>query len=88
MTGSHNLGPKASSKNDDNLVIIENAGPLASEYAVNIMSTYNQYKWRHNQITNKKSQCWKGLVDREDWQDHMRVGIRWKEVLFWMGEWN
>ena len=25
MTGSHNLGPKANGKNDDNLVIIENA---------------------------------------------------------------
>jgi phosphatidylserine/phosphatidylglycerophosphate/cardiolipin synthase-like enzyme len=31
MTGSHNLGPKASGTNDDNLVLIENAPGLASQ---------------------------------------------------------
>jgi len=36
ITGSHNLGPKASAENDDNLVIVENAPGLAAEYAVNV----------------------------------------------------
>jgi len=53
MTGSHNLGPKASGQNDDNLVIIENAPGLAAEYAVNIMGVYGHYKWRYNQSLNK-----------------------------------
>ena len=47
MTGSHNLGEKASRSNDDNLVIIENAGGLAREFAVYIMNVYDQYKWRY-----------------------------------------
>jgi phosphatidylserine/phosphatidylglycerophosphate/cardiolipin synthase-like enzyme len=46
MTGSHNMGPKASSQNDDNLVIVENAPELAAAYAVNIMGVYDNYRWR------------------------------------------
>jgi phosphatidylserine/phosphatidylglycerophosphate/cardiolipin synthase-like enzyme len=37
MTGLHNLEPKESQSNDDNLVIIENTPGLAQEYAVNIL---------------------------------------------------
>jgi len=48
MTGSHNLGPKASQQNDDNLVIIEGASGLAQEYAVNILGVYGHYKWLYN----------------------------------------
>ena len=54
ITGSHNLGPKASSKNDDNLVIVENAPGLAAEYAVNVLGIYDQYKWRYNMLKESK----------------------------------
>lgn len=47
MTGSHNLGFKASSKNDDNLIIIEGNGPLAAAYAVNIIAIFQSYRWNH-----------------------------------------
>lgn len=46
MTGSHNMGPKASSSNDDNLVIVEHDPVVAFQYAVNVMTVYNQYRWR------------------------------------------
>jgi phosphatidylserine/phosphatidylglycerophosphate/cardiolipin synthase-like enzyme len=82
ITGSHNLGPKASKENDDNMVIIENAAGLAHEYAVNIMSIYNQYKWRHSAQEEK----WDGLVDTDDWEKELRQGVQWNEVLFWFGE--
>jgi len=48
MTGSHNMGPKASKMNDDNLVIIRNAPGLAAEYAVNILGVYGNYKWLYS----------------------------------------
>ena len=41
MTGSHNMGPKASGVNDENLVIIEGNEALASQYATKIMEIYN-----------------------------------------------
>jgi phosphatidylserine/phosphatidylglycerophosphate/cardiolipin synthase-like enzyme len=45
MTGSHNFGFKASSKNDDNLMIAEGNAPLAAAYAVNIIAIYEAYRW-------------------------------------------
>ena len=55
MTGSHNMGPKASAENDDNLLIVENAPGLAQEYAVNIMGVFDHYKFRqaHHVATAK-----------------------------------
>ncbi len=45
MTGSHNLGFKASNANDDNLVIVEGDAPLAAAYAINIIAIYQTYRW-------------------------------------------
>jgi phosphatidylserine/phosphatidylglycerophosphate/cardiolipin synthase-like enzyme len=50
MTASHNMGPKASADNDENLVIIENNRKLAIEYAVHIKSLYDHYRWRFRLI--------------------------------------
>ncbi|HSS98044.1 MAG TPA: phospholipase D-like domain-containing protein, partial [Terriglobales bacterium] len=50
ITGSHNLGTKASLQNDENLLIIENHPILATQYAVNIATVFNQYWWRFNRI--------------------------------------
>src|SRR5438105_15719189 len=47
MTGSHNLGPRASSKNDDNLNLISGVPQLAAAYATNIMAVYNAFRWRY-----------------------------------------
>jgi phosphatidylserine/phosphatidylglycerophosphate/cardiolipin synthase-like enzyme len=48
MTGSHNAGVKAATVNDDNLIIIENDRDLAIAYAVNAISVFNHFWWRHN----------------------------------------
>jgi phosphatidylserine/phosphatidylglycerophosphate/cardiolipin synthase-like enzyme len=55
ITGSHNLGQKASRANDDNLVIIEHAPGLAAEFAVYIMNVYDQYKWRYERGLRAKA---------------------------------
>ncbi len=93
MTGSHNLGPKASAKNDDNLLIVENAPGLAAEYAVNILGIYGHYKSRYNQYVaahgtaaqKKHAAKWKGLKDNETWQDDYFTVARLREINFWFG---
>lgn len=45
ITGSHNLGYKASTKNDDNMMIVQGNAPLAAAYAVNIIAIYQAYRW-------------------------------------------
>ena len=88
MTGSHNLGAKASDQNDDNLVIIENDKDLAEQYAVNIMTVYNQYRWRFQTVLAAKRHQplnqWNGLLN--PWkQDFYVSGDGKKEIDFWMG---
>jgi phosphatidylserine/phosphatidylglycerophosphate/cardiolipin synthase-like enzyme len=94
MTGSHNLGPKASGKNDDNLVIIENAKGLAAEYAVNVLGVYGHYKWLYNQslkaegasaADKKLSPQYDGNFDDDKWQQWYTKGVNAREIDFWFG---
>jgi phosphatidylserine/phosphatidylglycerophosphate/cardiolipin synthase-like enzyme len=89
MTGSHNMGPRASGTNDENLLIIRDNASLAGQYACNIMEIYSQYRWRASQAkTNGKPQ-WSGLADDDAWQIR-DPGQGWdkrrlRELDFWFG---
>jgi phosphatidylserine/phosphatidylglycerophosphate/cardiolipin synthase-like enzyme len=83
MTGSHNMGPKASGKNDDNLIVIEGDHALAEAYAVNLAGVYNQYRWRQRVLQGTR---WKGLWDNDHWQhDYFEKPEFIIEAAFWLG---
>ncbi|GAC1395237.1 MAG: hypothetical protein NVSMB68_12300 [Thermoanaerobaculia bacterium] len=86
LTGSHNLGPKASGTNDENLVIIRDAPGVAAAYAANIMSVYNQYRWRFRRQTQPKKKRWNGLKDNDVWQNgYLKPGSTGlREIDFWV----
>jgi phosphatidylserine/phosphatidylglycerophosphate/cardiolipin synthase-like enzyme len=88
MTGSHNLGFKASSKNDDNLVIIEGNGPLAAAYAVNIIAIFQSYRWNsHVEAHRQNPKFWHGLEDNDTWQEgYLSKDDSLAEIEFWLGE--
>jgi phosphatidylserine/phosphatidylglycerophosphate/cardiolipin synthase-like enzyme len=92
MTGSHNLGPKASSQNDDNLVIVEGAPALAAAYAVNIMGVYDTYRFRFRRAQAQKHRnggarpAWHGLKTEDTWQDDYFTGAKARELRFWLGQ--
>jgi phosphatidylserine/phosphatidylglycerophosphate/cardiolipin synthase-like enzyme len=88
LTGSHNLGPKASGKNDENLLVIRDAPGLAAAYAANVMAIYNQYRWRFRRQTQPKSRRWEGLEDGDRWQKgYLKPGsVALREIEFWVGE--
>ncbi|HEX4591204.1 MAG TPA: phospholipase D-like domain-containing protein, partial [Gemmataceae bacterium] len=46
VTGSHNLGFKASYSNDENLLIIRNDRAVAEAYAAHVLDVYEHYRWR------------------------------------------
>jgi phosphatidylserine/phosphatidylglycerophosphate/cardiolipin synthase-like enzyme len=48
VTGSHNLGHKASYDNDENLVIIQGNKKLAVAYASHVLDVYDHFAWRYN----------------------------------------
>jgi hypothetical protein len=87
MTGSHNLGYKASSKNDDNLMIVEGNAPLAAAYAANIIAIYQTYRWNaYVEAHRQDPQVWHGLLDSDAWQDSYLKGDDLAEIQFWLGE--
>jgi phosphatidylserine/phosphatidylglycerophosphate/cardiolipin synthase-like enzyme len=89
MTGSHNLGFKASSKNDDNLMIIQGNAPLAAAYAANIIAIYQAYRWNaYVEEHRQDPKVWHGLVDRDDWQNDYLAGDDLAELTFWMGSYQ
>jgi phosphatidylserine/phosphatidylglycerophosphate/cardiolipin synthase-like enzyme len=85
MTGSHNLGPKASGFNDDNLLIVENAPGLAAEYAVNMLGVFDHYKFRASQRGTGTGATYKGLASDDTWQDGYYQAARKREIDFWLG---
>lgn len=87
LTGSHNLGPKASGTNDENLLILRDATGLAGAYAANIMAIYNQYRWRFRRHVQPASKRWDGLKDNDTWQKgYLKPGSRaLREIDFWAG---
>jgi phosphatidylserine/phosphatidylglycerophosphate/cardiolipin synthase-like enzyme len=86
MTGSHNLGFKASSENDDNLVIVEGHAPLAAAYAINIIAIYDTYRWNsYVEAHRNDPQVWHGPVDNDQWQSGYLTGGDLAELRFWLG---
>jgi phosphatidylserine/phosphatidylglycerophosphate/cardiolipin synthase-like enzyme len=84
MAGSHNLGPKASRANDDNLVILEGEGAraVAIAYALNIIAIYQEYRWRNYVATHRANAPWQGLVRSDKWQiGHL---ANTADCQFWM----
>lgn len=88
LTGSHNLGPKASGTNDENFLIIRDTPGLAAAYAANIMSIYNQYRWRLRRQLLPKAKRWNGLEDGDSWQKgYLKTGsVALREINFWVGD--
>jgi phosphatidylserine/phosphatidylglycerophosphate/cardiolipin synthase-like enzyme len=87
MTGSHNLGFKASNANDDNLVIVEGNRPLATAYAINIVAIFHTYRWNsYVEAHRKDANVWHGPVDSDQWQAGYLRGGELKELKFWLGD--
>jgi phosphatidylserine/phosphatidylglycerophosphate/cardiolipin synthase-like enzyme len=46
ITGSHNLGFKASYANDENMLVLRGNRPLALAYTTHVLDIYDHYKFR------------------------------------------
>ncbi len=84
ITGSNNFGPKASLRNDDNLIIVQDK-KLVEEYAVNILAVYDHYRWRYS--ISKINSNFKGLTKDPLWMSHYLKSEKGKELeSFWFKE--
>jgi len=55
ITGSHNLGYKASFDNDENLAIIKGNKKLAMAYTTHVLDVYDHFSWRYQVKLHKKT---------------------------------
>jgi len=83
VTGSHNLGYKASYANDENLLIIRGNRALAEAYATHVMDVYGHYRWRYT-VQKQGMHAWSGLETKDTWQDrYFKPGPARKEMELW-----
>lgn len=69
VTGSHNLGHKASYNNDENLVIVRGNKKLAHAYASHVLDVYDHFAWRYLVKQKKLQGAEQSLNDKpEGWQ--------------------
>jgi len=80
ITGSHNFSSSASSKNDENFIIIRGDHQLAESYAVNILGAYAHYRWRAFLASTNKP--FNGLKDNDQWQGRKLAAER-RDLQFW-----
>ena len=69
VTGSHNLGHKATFNNDENLAIIRGNRPLAVAYATHVLDVYDHFAWRVTQSNPKMKGDGLLKTKPDDWQD-------------------
>ena len=88
VTGSHNFSKNATSKNDENLVIIRRHAALARAYAVHIQSVCDHYNFRA--VAASMQEEGKDVValmkDPKSWQQAWFGGDKQRELNFWLGQ--
>ncbi|MBB4197721.1 nuclease [Rhodoblastus sphagnicola] len=86
VTGSHNLGYRASHNNDENFVVVQGHKALAQAYACHVLDVYDHYAWRYWLHINK-SVFGKPLDTTDHWQARYFKGGKpvSAELNFWLG---
>jgi phosphatidylserine/phosphatidylglycerophosphate/cardiolipin synthase-like enzyme len=96
ITGSHNLGFKASYANDENMLIIRGNRDLALAYTVHVMDVYDHYKFRAVLEQQKRDAMLagkpaptqptgEGFLETDDsWQDPYIAGKKGKELSYFL----
>ncbi|MBI3715356.1 MAG: hypothetical protein HY255_05130 [Betaproteobacteria bacterium] len=83
ITGSHNFSKSASTKNDENLIVIRGNKVLAQHYLVNIFAVYDHYRWNQVANTKKMQTVLQSAQKRDDtWQKSKladsQVSLLWR----------
>jgi phosphatidylserine/phosphatidylglycerophosphate/cardiolipin synthase-like enzyme len=86
ITGSHNLGYKASYSNDENLLIIRGNRALAQAYAVHVLDVYDHYRFRYVQQQQGKANAFSGFLSTDaGWQKPYFTAAGKAEMQNWIG---
>jgi len=88
VTGSHNLGHKASFNNDENLAIVRGNRKLAQAYATHVLDVYDHFAWRFMVETKGQKKADQSLkLDPEAWQGKYfdaQGKVKVAQLRFWL----
>lgn len=90
--GVLNQDPQAGSKDPTLVGLLVGESQLATAYATNIISIYNNYRWRYvrSHAVKKAGKDWEGPEDGDYWQDTYFSGedaeAKQREQAFWLGQ--
>jgi phosphatidylserine/phosphatidylglycerophosphate/cardiolipin synthase-like enzyme len=85
VTGSHNLGFRASHNNDENMVIVRGHRGLSEAYACHVLDLYDHYAWRF--LLKQHPDVFGQPLEGDDkWQERYIQGADLKspELRFWL----
>ena len=85
VAGSHNLGYRASSNNDENFVIVHGHRALAEAYACHVLDVYDHYAFRY-WLKQQPDKFGRPLEADDSWQErYLKNGKPASaEMLFWL----
>lgn len=84
VTGSHNFSTSASTRNDENFVVVRGHPALAAAYASHVMSVYAHYRYRSyiREALAAGRTPWSYLDDDDKWLQH-ELTSKAQEIAFW-----
>ncbi len=85
VLGSHNLGYRASSNNDENFIVVRGHRALAEAYACHVLDVYDHYAWRY-WLAEDRDTFGAPLKEDDSWQEYYLVEGKPKsaEMKFWL----
>ncbi|TIQ83030.1 MAG: phosphatidylserine synthase, partial [Mesorhizobium sp.] len=86
VTGSHNFSKAASTKNDENFIVIRGHREIAMHYAINAMQTYSHYRWRAylEEAEREDRDPFQYLTRNPIWQRRRNTGETKRMLAFWL----
>lgn len=88
VTGSYNFSKAASTKNDENFIVIRGHRKIAMHYAINAMQTYSHYRWRAylEESEREDRDPFQYLSRNPNWQRRRNTGETRRMLAFWLPE--
>jgi phosphatidylserine/phosphatidylglycerophosphate/cardiolipin synthase-like enzyme len=84
ITGSHNLGFKASYANDENMLVIKGAPEIAAAYAVHLLDVHDHYRFRAVLEEQRRERLLKGITETptSKGKGFLNVNDKWQKPYF------
>jgi phosphatidylserine/phosphatidylglycerophosphate/cardiolipin synthase-like enzyme len=86
VTGSHNLGYRASHNNDENMLILRGDRRIAQAYATHVFDIYSHYRWRYYMMQKAQrlaNEAWQKAGGGKELKKKFPASAYFNQVVGW-----